>query len=95
MERFELLPLGLAWALARARSRADDVHAAAIDLLRDARRLARRAPLLSGDEVARLLGLVAGPAVGEAVGALTAARVRGEVRTRAQAVKYLRERAFH
>jgi hypothetical protein len=95
MERFELLPLGLAWALAHAQSRADDVRAAAVDLLRDARRFAGRAPLLSGDEVARLLGLAPGPAVGDAVCALNAARVRGEVRTRAGAVKYLLERAFH
>ena len=46
--------------------------------------------LLAGEEIAALLGLPPGPALGRAVAALTDAQVRGEVRTRGGAVGWLR-----
>jgi tRNA nucleotidyltransferase/poly(A) polymerase len=46
-------------------------------------------PLLTGDEIAALLGLPPGPALGRAVAALTEARVRDEVRTRGGAERWL------
>jgi len=48
------------------------------------------APLLAGEEIAALLGLPPGPALGRAVAALTDAQVRNEVRTRGGAVRWLR-----
>ncbi|MBV8202974.1 MAG: hypothetical protein JOZ15_20340 [Acidobacteria bacterium] len=45
--------------------------------------------LLTGDDVQRLLGIAGGPRVGAALAALTAAQVDGEVRTRAEAERFL------
>jgi hypothetical protein len=45
--------------------------------------------LLTGDDVQRLLGVAAGPRVGAALAALTAAQVAGEVRTRRDAERFL------
>jgi poly(A) polymerase-like protein len=45
--------------------------------------------LLTGDDVQRLLGIAAGPRVGAALAALTAAQVAGEVRTRGDAERFL------
>lgn len=47
-------------------------------------------PLLSGEEVAALLRIAPGPALGRAVDALTEAQVRGEVRTKRGAERRLR-----
>ncbi len=47
-------------------------------------------PLLAGAEIAALLGLPPGPALGRAVAALTEAQVRDEARTRGGALKWLR-----
>jgi tRNA nucleotidyltransferase/poly(A) polymerase len=47
-------------------------------------------PLLAGEEIAELLGLPPGPALGRAVAALTEAQVRDEVRTRGGAERWLR-----
>jgi hypothetical protein len=46
--------------------------------------------LLTGEDVQGLLGLPPGPRIGEALGALTAAQVDGEVRSRAEAAAFLR-----
>jgi Poly A polymerase head domain/Probable RNA and SrmB- binding site of polymerase A len=51
--------------------------------------------LLTGDDVQRLLGLAAGPRVGAALAALTAAQVAGEVRTRADAERFLGDWRVH
>ena len=48
-------------------------------------------PLLTGDEVAHLLGVEAGPGLGRAVEALAEAQVRGEVRARNGAERWLRK----
>ncbi len=48
--------------------------------------------LLGGDEVQRLLGIPAGPEIGAALAALTAAQVEGLVRTRKDAERFLRDR---
>jgi len=48
------------------------------------------APLLSGDEVAAALDVSPGPVLGRAVDALADAQVRGRVRTRRGAVRWLR-----
>ena len=48
-------------------------------------------PLLSGREVADLLGLDEGPELGAAMHALVKAQVRGDVRTPAGANRWLRE----
>jgi Poly A polymerase head domain/Probable RNA and SrmB- binding site of polymerase A len=45
--------------------------------------------LLTGDDVQRLLGVAAGPRVGAALAALTAAQVAGAVRTRGEAERFL------
>jgi tRNA nucleotidyltransferase/poly(A) polymerase len=45
--------------------------------------------LLHGEEVQNLLGMTPGPRLGEALAALRAAQVEGEVRTREQAVAWL------
>ena len=47
-------------------------------------------PLLSGEEIAALLRIAPGPDLGRAVDALTDARVRGEVRTKRGAERWLR-----
>jgi tRNA nucleotidyltransferase (CCA-adding enzyme) len=47
-------------------------------------------PLLSGDEVAALLRIAPGPDLGRAIDALTEAQVRGEVRTKRGAERWLR-----
>jgi hypothetical protein len=46
-------------------------------------------PLLTGDEIGRLLGISPGPVLGHAVNALTEAQLRGEVRTADGARKWL------
>jgi Poly A polymerase head domain/Probable RNA and SrmB- binding site of polymerase A len=51
--------------------------------------------LLTGDDVQRLLGLAAGPRVGAALAALTAAQVAGEVRTRGDAERFLGDWRVH
>ncbi len=51
--------------------------------------------LLTGDDVQRLLGVAAGPRVGAALAALTAAQVAGEVRTRGDAERFLADRRVH
>jgi hypothetical protein len=51
--------------------------------------------LLTGDDVRRLLGVAAGPRVGAALAALTAAQIAGEVRTRADAERFLADRRVH
>jgi len=51
--------------------------------------------LLTGDDVQRLLGVAAGPRVGAALAALTAAQVAGEVRTRDDAERFLADRRVH
>ena len=48
-------------------------------------------PLLTGGEVAHLLGVEAGPGLGRAVEALAEAQVRGEVRARNGAERWLRK----
>ncbi len=53
-------------------------------------RLVDPVPLLAGEEIAALLGLPPGPALGRAVAALTDAQVRDEVRTRGGAARWLR-----
>lgn len=82
------LPASLAWAVCRHEA-ADAPFAAASSLLRWWRRFEARAPLLSGSEVAALLGLAEGPARAAAIRRLRLAQGRGEVRTRGQAQKYL------
>lgn len=51
--------------------------------------------LLTGDDVQRLLGVAAGPRVGAALAALTAAQVAGDVRTRGDAERFLADRRVH
>lgn len=48
--------------------------------------------LLDGNDVQRLLGIAAGPRVGEALAALTAAQVDGAVRGRGEAERFLLDR---
>jgi tRNA nucleotidyltransferase/poly(A) polymerase len=79
----------VAWAVARAGMEDADARAAALGLLRWWRRFAAKPGLLSGDEIAGLLGLPPGPARAEAVRALRLARARGEVRSRVQARRFL------
>jgi len=90
-EADDLLEPAVAWALARSAVAGVDVRAAGATLLRWWRRFSSRPPLLSGDEVAELLALPAGPARGAAVRALRRAHAQGEVRTREQAKRFLRE----
>ena len=87
----ELFELAIAWAVARSATTGSDVRPQGGRLLRWWRRFSSRPPLLPGDEVAALLGLPAGPARAAAVRALRLAHARGEVRTREQAKKFLRE----
>jgi hypothetical protein len=49
-------------------------------------------PLLSGVEVSEITGIEPGPKLGEIVKALLKAQVRGDVRSRAGAVRWLRGR---
>ena len=51
--------------------------------------------LLTGDDVQRLLGVAAGPRVGAALAALTAAQVAGDVHTRGDAERFLADRRAH
>jgi Poly A polymerase head domain/Probable RNA and SrmB- binding site of polymerase A len=51
--------------------------------------------LVTGDDVQRLLGLAAGPRVGAALAALTAAQVAGDVRTRGDAERFLADWRGH
>jgi hypothetical protein len=88
-EAGELLEPAVAWALARRSAAGSDAGPPARSLLRWWRRLSALPPLLSGDEIAELLGLPPGPPRGEAVQALCTARARGEVRTRTQARRFL------
>jgi poly(A) polymerase len=90
----EQLAPGVAWAVARAASRGDDIRPAGVRLLRWGRRFARRPGLLSGEEISRLLALPPGPARAQAVLALRRARAGGRVRTRAEAERFLREGPF-
>jgi tRNA nucleotidyltransferase/poly(A) polymerase len=83
------LDLAAAWAVARAAMEDTDSRVAALRLLRWWRRFAAKPALLSGDEIAALLGLPPGPARAQAVRALHMARARGEVRSRAQARRFL------
>jgi poly(A) polymerase len=92
-EAGELLAPAVAWAVARAAAGGADARDAGLGLLRWGRRFAARPALLSGDEIAELLALPPGPARGEAATTLRLARARGEVRTRAQAERFLRERS--
>ena len=89
VEAGETLAPALAWAVARGAAAEPDTRAAGESLLRWARRFAARPPLLSGEEVVRLLQLPPGPARGTAVAALRLAQARGEVRTSEQARKFL------
>ena len=86
-----LLEPAVAWAVARTAVAGTDAQAAGAALLRWWRRFSARAPLLSGEEIAELLALPEGPGRGTAVRALRRAHARGEVRTREQARKFLRE----
>ncbi len=88
VEHADVLPAALAWAVAR-RGGGD---AEAGSLLRWVRQFRRRPPLLRGDEIADLLSLAPGPALAEAVRTLQRARAQGEVRTRAQARRWLAQR---
>lgn len=88
VEHLNLLPAALAWAVARRGGGENEARS----LLRWARRFRQRPPLLRGDEVAGLLSLAPDPALAEAVRGLQRARARGEVRTRAQARRWLVQR---
>ena len=79
----------LAWAVARGGAAGAEAGAPATRLLRWWRAFAAAPPLLPGDEIASLLQLPSGPARAEAVRALREAHARGEVRTAAQARRYL------
>ncbi len=87
----ELVEPAIAWAVARSATTGSDVRPEGGRLLRWWRRFSARPPLLPGDELAALLGLPAGPARAAAVRTLRLAHARGEVRTREQARKLLRE----
>lgn len=83
----------LAAALAEPSVRAawDRARAESEELVgRRGRTLLTPRPLLSGDEIGRLLGLEPGPRIGEATRRLLQAQVRGEVTTRDEAVALLR-----
>ena len=51
--------------------------------------LIRPRPLLSGDEIAEITGIEPGPELGETVKRLLRAQVRGEIRSRGGAVRWL------
>jgi hypothetical protein len=80
----------VAWAVARSAVTGGDSRVPGTALLRWWRRFSSQPPLLSGEEIAELLALPAGPARGAAVRALRRAHARGEVRTRDQARRFLR-----
>jgi hypothetical protein len=82
----------VAWAVARSAVTGTDSRVPGTALLRWWRRFSSRSSLLSGEEIVELLALPAGPARGAAVRALRRAHARGEVRTRDQARKFLREK---
>jgi len=85
----ELFEAALAWAVARRGAAGPEAGAPAARLLRWWRRFAAVPPLLPGDEIAALLRLPPSPARSEAVRALREAHARGEVRTPAQARRFL------
>jgi hypothetical protein len=87
----DLLEPAVAWAVARSAVTGADSRVPGTALLRWWRRFSSRPPLLSGEEIATLLALPAGPARGAAVRALRRAHARGEVRNREQAERFLRE----
>jgi tRNA nucleotidyltransferase/poly(A) polymerase len=93
-EANDLLAPAVAWAVARAAATGAYARAPGLGLIRWGRRLASRPPLLSGDEIAELLSLPPGPERAEAAKALRLARARGEVSTRAEAERFLRQRSF-
>lgn len=93
-EADELLQPAVAWAVARAATEGNNTRGAGVALVRWWRRFSSRPPLLSGDEIADLLALPAGPARAAAVRALRFAQACGEVRTGAQARRFLREKEF-
>jgi tRNA nucleotidyltransferase/poly(A) polymerase len=76
-----------AWAVARLGPAA---LPAARALLCWRRRFVARAPLVGGEELVEALGLPAGPARARAIRELAVARARGEVRSRRQALAFLR-----
>jgi poly(A) polymerase len=90
----EFLEPATAWAVARSSMLGADARAEGAALLRWWHRFASRPPLLAGDEIAELLALPAGPARGTAARALRVACARGEVRTREQARRFLRDLDF-
>jgi tRNA nucleotidyltransferase/poly(A) polymerase len=94
VEADDLIESAVAWAVARQAGGGEDLRSRGAALLRWGRRFASRRPLLAGDEIAELLGLPAGPARAAAVRALRLAQARGDVRTRSQALRFIRERAF-
>lgn len=80
-----LLPAALAWASTR-----DPAWAARTGAIcRWQRSFGARPPLLGGEEVAKELGLPEGPGRAAAVRALRLAQARGEVRSRAGAIRFL------
>lgn len=85
----EQLQAALAWAVARRGAAGPEAGAPATRLLRWWRGFAAVPSLLPGDEIADLLRLPPGPARSEAVQALREAHARGEVRTPAQARRFL------
>jgi hypothetical protein len=87
----DLLEPAAAWAVARSGVTGADTRVAGTALLRWWRRFSSRSPLLSGEEIAGLLGLPVGPSRGAAVRALRRAHARGEIRNREQAERFLRE----
>jgi hypothetical protein len=87
----ELVEPAIAWAVARSAMTGNDFRSDGGRLLHWWRRFSSRPPLLGGDEVAALLGLPPGPARASAARVLRLAHARGEVRTREQARKFLRE----
>jgi len=91
VESADALAAGLAWAAAAEGDAA--TLAAARRLLRWQRSFNARPPLLSGDEIAQLLGLAAGPGRARAVQALRMAQACSEVRSRAQARRLLLARS--
>ena len=90
-EADELVQPAVAWAVARAATEGNNTRDAGVALVRWWRRFSSRPPLLSGDEIATLLALPEGPARGAAVRTLRLAHARGEVRTRTQAERFLRD----
>lgn len=88
IEEPQLASAALAWAVARRGSG----RQAAMALLRWLARFTQRPPLLRGEEVRTLLALPAGPGLAQVLRALRRAQARGEVRTSAQARRWLSAR---